>query len=39
MPKTFTAEQYAASAALGDLRTRKSFGSDTQAWNTYQDTV
>ena len=39
MPKIFTAEQYAASAAFGDLRTRKSFGGDTQAWNTYQDTV
>ena len=39
MPKPFTAEQFAASAALGDLRTQQSFGADTQAWHTYQDTV
>ena len=24
---------------MGDLRTQKSFGGDTQAWHTYQDTV
>ena len=39
MPKHFTAKQFAASAAVGDLRTQKSFGGDTQAWHTYQDTV
>ena len=39
MPKHFTAEQFAASAAVGELRTQKSFGGDTQAWHTYQDTV
>ena len=35
MPKHFTAEQFAASAAVGDLRTQKSFVGDTQAWHTY----
>ena len=39
MPKHFTAEQFAVSAAVGDLLTQKSFGGDTQAWHTYQDTV
>ena len=39
MPKHFTAKQFAASAAVGDLRTQKSCGGDTQAWHTYQDTV
>ena len=39
MPKHFTAKQFAASAAVGDLRTQKSFGGDTQAWHTYQDKV
>ena len=39
MPKHFTAEQFAASAAVGELLTQKSFGGDTQAWHTYQDTV
>ena len=39
MPKRFTPEQYAASAAVGELRTQQSFGGDTQAWHTYQDTV
>ena len=34
MPKHFTAEQFAASEAVGELRTRKSFMGDTQAWNT-----
>ena len=38
MPRRFTAEQYAASKALGELRTQKSFAGDTQAWRTYQDT-
>ena len=35
MPKHFTAEQSAASAAVGELRTQKSFGGDTQAWHTF----
>ena len=39
MPKLFTAEQFATSAAFGDLRTQRSSGGDTQAWHTYQDTV
>ena len=39
MPKLFTPEQIAASAAVGELRTQQSFGGDTQAWHTYQDTV
>ena len=38
MPKRFTPEQFAASA-MGELRTQKSFGGDTQASHTYQDTV
>ena len=32
MPKHFTAEQFAVSEALGELRTQKSFVGDTQAW-------
>ena len=32
MPTHFTAEQFAASAAVGDLRTQESFGGDTHAW-------
>jgi len=39
MPKRFTPEQIAASAAIGELRTQHSFGGDTEAWHTYQDTV
>ena len=39
MPKRFTPEQIAASAAIGELRTHNSFGGDTEAWHTYQDTV
>ena len=39
MPKRFMPEQYAASAAVGELRTQQSFGGDTEAWHTYQDTV
>ena len=39
MPKRFTPEQIAASAAVGELRTQQSFGGDTEAWHTYQDTV
>ena len=39
MPKHFTAEQFAASEAVGELRTQKSFVGDTQTWHTYQDTV
>ena len=38
MPKQFTAEQFAASAAVGELRTQKSFEGDSQAWHTYQQT-
>ena len=38
MPNHFTAEQFAASEALGELRTQKSFVGDTQAWRTYQET-
>ena len=38
MPKHFTAEQFTASEALGELRTQKSFVGDTQAWHTYQET-
>ena len=37
MPRRFTAEQYAASKALGELRTQKSFAGDTEAWRRYQD--
>ena len=39
MPKRFTPELLAASAAVGELRTQQSFEGDTQAWHTYQDTV
>ena len=39
MPKRFTPDQIAASAAIGELRTQHSFGGDTEAWHTYQDTV
>ena len=38
MPKQYTAEQLAASAAVGELRTQKSFAGDSQAWHTYQET-
>ena len=37
MPRRFTAEQFAASKALGELRTQKSFAGDTEAWRMYQD--
>ena len=39
MPKRFTPEQIASSAAIGELRTQHLFGGDTEAWHTYQDTV
>ena len=38
MPKHFTAEQFAASEAVGELRTQKAFLGDTLAWHTYQET-
>ena len=37
MPKRFTPEHFAASAAVGELRTQKSFAGDTEAWRRYQD--
>ena len=37
MPKRFTPEQIAASAAVGELRTQHSFGGDTEARHTYQE--
>ena len=39
MPKRFTPDQIAASAAIGELRTQQSFEGDTEAWHTYQDSV
>ena len=33
MPKRFTPEQIAASAAIGELRTQQSFEGDTEAWH------
>ena len=37
MPKRFTPEQFAASAAAGEPRIKQSFAGDTYAWHTYQD--
>ena len=39
MPKRFTPQQLAASAAVGELRTEQSFAGDTDAWHAYQQTA
>ena len=37
MPKRFTPEDFAASAAVCELRTQKSLAGDKEAWRRYQD--
>ena len=38
MPKRFTPEQFAASAAAGEPRSEQFFSGDSGAWHAYQDT-
>ena len=39
MPRRFSAEELAASAALGELKTEASFEGDIDAWRGYQHFV
>ena len=40
MPKRITPQQLAASASVGEVRTKASFDSETSgAWHTYQEAV
>ena len=37
MPKRFTPEQFAASAAAGEPRSEQFFSGDSGAWHAYQE--
>ena len=39
MPKRFTPEQFAASAAAGEPRSEQFFSGDSGAWHAYQESL